>query len=366
MISSSMNPGPRAVVAMSGGVDSSVAALLLHRQGYQVIGVTMRLWSPDDGVATPDHQGCCSVDDIEDARRVCQLLGIPHYCLNVEREFRAHVMDYFVSEYQRGRTPHPCIACNDRIKFDFLMRRAALMDAGYVATGHYARIEGPSDGGSWRLLKGVDRSKDQTYVLFRMGQEQLSRTLLPVGGYSKQEIRSLAAEAGLPVADKKDSQEICFIPQGDYREFMRTRAAPQPGELVDTEGNVLGAHPGIEFFTVGQRRGLGITAGRRLFVTRVDPGSRRVVLGPEEELYHRAVRIGRVSYVGGLPAVEPVRVTAKVRYNSQAFDAVLEPGSEDAVLRFDTPQRAITPGQAAVFYDGDEILGGGFIEGPED
>ena len=363
---SSTNAGSRVVVAMSGGVDSSVAALLLRRQGYQVIGVTMRLWSSDDGVATPDHQGCCSVDDIEDARRVSQLLGIPHYCLNVEREFRAHVMDYFVSEYQHGRTPHPCIACNDRIKFDFLMHRAKLMDADYVATGHYARIEKRSGDGGWRLLKGIDRSKDQTYVLFRMGQEQLSRTLLPVGSYSKQEVRSLAAEAGLPVADKKDSQEICFIPHGGYREFMRTQAVPQPGELVDMEGRVLGAHPGIEFFTVGQRRGLGITAGRRLFVTRVDPASRRVVLGPEENLYHRAVKISRVSYVSGLPSLEPVRVTAKVRYNSREFEAVLEPGPQDALLRFDTPQRAVTPGQAAVFYDDDELLGGGFIDGPED
>ena len=351
---------------MSGGVDSSVAALLLHRQGYQVVGVTMRLWSSDDGPVTMDHQGCCSVDDVEDARRVCQILGVPHYCLNVEREFRTHVMDYFVAEYRRGRTPHPCIACNDRIKFDFLMRRALLLDADYVATGHYARIETLPAGAGMRLLKGLDASKDQSYVLFGLSQEQLAHTLLPLGSYTKQEIRSLAADGGLAVADKKDSQEICFIPQGDYREFLKKETVPQPGEFMDAQGNVLGVHPGIEFFTVGQRRGLGISAGQRLFVTRVEPETQRVYLGPAEELYHRAVRIARVNYISGVAPSGPHPVTAKVRYNGQAFSARLEPLAEGAVLRFEDAQRAITPGQAAVFYDGDQLLGGGFIEGSED
>jgi tRNA-specific 2-thiouridylase len=346
---------------MSGGVDSSVAALLLHRQGYDVIGVTLRLWTAD-GAVTPDHQGCCSADDVEDARRVCQIIGIPHYFLNAEREFRSHVMDYFVAEYQRGRTPHPCIACNDRIKFDFLMQRAKFMSADYVATGHYARIQDSPGTSARRVLKGIDISKDQSYVLFGLDQERLSHVLFPVGDYTKSEIRSLAAEGGLPVADKKDSQEICFIPQGDYREFIRQQATPQSGEFVDSSGNVLGAHQGIEFFTVGQRRGLGVATGQRLFVTRVEPETRRVVLGPEEDLYHPAVRICGVNYVSGERPEVPLRVTAKIRYNSTALDAVLEPLASSAILRFDSPQRAITPGQAAVFYQDDHLIGGGIID----
>jgi tRNA-specific 2-thiouridylase len=255
---------------------------------------------------------------------------------------------------------------NDRIKFDFLMRRAMLLDVPYVATGHYARIEALAAGAGLRLLKGLDDGKDQSYVLFGLSQEQLAHTLLPVGAYTKQEIRSLAADAGLPVAGKKDSQEICFIPQGDYREFLRKHTVPQSGEFMDARGNVLGAHPGVEFFTVGQRQGLGISTGQRLFVTRVEPETRRVYLGPEEELYHRAARIARVNYISGVAPLEPFQVTAKVRYNGQAVGAVLEPSAEGAVLRFNSPQRAITPGQAAVFYDGDQLLGGGFIEGSED
>ena len=360
------NGRPRVVVAMSGGVDSSVAALLLHRQGYEVIGVTMRLWPGDESTVTPDHQSCCSVEDIQDARRVCQIIGVPHYVFNVEREFRAHVLEYFVTEYQRGRTPHPCIACNDRIKFDFLMGRARFMDAEYVATGHYARVADAPGTAARRLLTGADAAKDQSYVLFGLDQEQLSHLLFPIGEYSKEQVRSLAAEAGLPVADKKDSQDICFVPQGDYREFLRERISSRPGELVDTYGNVLGAHPGIEFFTIGQRRGLGIASGERLFVTKVEQESRRVVLAPEEELYHRGVLVEAVNYIAGVPPGEPVRVTAKVRYNARALDATLEPGGEDSALWFDAPQRAITPGQAAVFYQGDQLLGGGLISGPVD
>ena len=261
MISSKMDniaPSPqRVVVAMSGGVDSSVAACLLHQQGYDVIGVTMRLWSEDTiNASTGNHQGCCSIEDVEDARRVCQLLGIPHYFMDFQREFSDHVMDYFVSEYERGRTPHPCIACNDKMKFDFLLQRAKFMDATYVATGHYARISQDKADGQYRLLAGIDGSKDQSYVLFNLGQETLANLLFPVGEYTKAEIRDIAREAGLPVANKPDSQEICFIPQGDYREFLRTRLTPQPGDIVNASGDVLGSHKGIEYYTVGQRRGL--------------------------------------------------------------------------------------------------------------
>ena len=346
---------------MSGGVDSSVAALLLSREGYDVVGVTMRLWSEEDGETAAGHRGCCSIEDIEDARRVCRALGIPHYVLDVRREFRAHVMDYFITEYQRGRTPHPCIACNDRIKFDFLLRRAAMMDADCVATGHYARIVRDSDG--WSLRCGVDAGKDQSYVLFGLGQEQLRRVLLPVGGYAKAQIRELAREAGLHLADKADSQEVCFIPGGDYREFMRQHIRPRPGMLVDTAGRALGEHEGVEFFTVGQRRGLGVATGERLFVTEVEPETGRVVLGSADDLAKPGARVGRVTYVKGQAPSEPVRAAVKIRYNGRALPATLEPRGDGAVVWFDEPQRAVTPGQAAVFYDGDEVLGGGFIDG---
>jgi tRNA-specific 2-thiouridylase len=353
----------RVVVAMSGGVDSSVAACLLHQQGYDVIGVTMRLWSEDTvNAATGNHQGCCSIEDVEDARRVCQLLDIPHYFMDFQQEFSDHVMDYFVSEYERGRTPHPCIACNDKMKFDFLLQRAKFMDAAYVATGHYARIAQDKADGRYRLLAGVDGSKDQSYVLFNLGQETLANLLFPVGEYTKVEIRDIAREAGLPVANKPDSQEICFIPQGDYREFLRTRLTPQPGDIVNASGDVLGSHKGIEYYTVGQRRGLGLTGADPLFVIKLDAVERQVVVGTEAELLQSDVRVGGVRFVGGVAPEGPRPVTAKIRYNAPAVAASLEAYGNEAVLRLDTPQRAVTPGQAAVFYDGDEVLGGGFIQ----
>ncbi|MDE2836582.1 MAG: tRNA 2-thiouridine(34) synthase MnmA [Chloroflexota bacterium] len=365
--------GKRVVVAMSGGVDSSVAAYLLHGQGYDVIGVTMRLWSTDEDDISPDHQGCCSIQDIEDARRVCQTLGVPHYVVDARREFREHVVAYFVSEYERGRTPHPCIACNDRIKFDFLMQRAAMMDADLVATGHYARIERDDAGEAWVLRQGVDAAKDQSYVLFGLRQEQLGRVVLPVGAHTKEEIRELAREAGFHLAGKADSQEICFIPSGDYRRFMQKESAPEPGEVVDATGRVVGEHPGIEFYTVGQRRGIGVAPsalglpeGEKVFVTAVDPDSRRITVGGSRDLMRHRVRVGDVRYVAGSRPSEAYRVSARIRYNGRAAPAVLHHDDQGAVLWFDEPQRAITPGQAAVFYDGDRVLGGGFIEGPAD
>ena len=363
--------GNRVIAAMSGGVDSSVAAYLLHRQGYDVIGVTMRLWSADEDDVSPDHQGCCSIQDIEDARRVCQTLGVPHYVVDARREFREHVVAYFVSEYERGRTPHPCIACNDRIKFDFLMQRAAMMDADYVATGHYARIERDASNGEWMLRQGVDTTKDQSYVLFGLGQEQLARVLLPVGDYTKDEIRELAREAGFHLAGKADSQEICFIPGGDYRRFMRRESVPEPGEVVDASGRVVGEHAGIEFYTVGQRRGigvhpsaLGLPEGEKLFVTAVDPETRRITVGGSGDLLRHGVRVDNVRYVADTRPADELRVTAKIRYNGRPASAVLHHHDDGAVLWFDEPQRAITPGQAAVFYDGDRVLGGGYIDGP--
>ena len=362
----------RVAVAMSGGVDSSVAAWLLARDGYDVVGVTMRLWDADDGDVSSTHRGCCSIEDIEDARRVCRVIGAPHYVVDARREFRRHVIDYFVAEYRRGRTPHPCIACNDRIKFDFLLRRAAMMDADYVATGHYARIE-PGPGGEPTLRRGADPGKDQSYVLYGLGPDQLRRTLLPVGAYPKAAIRAMARDAGLHLADKADSQEVCFIPGGDYRRFLRAESEPAAGEIVDAEGRVVGAHEGVERFTVGQRRGIGVAArdvglpeGEKVFVTRIDAATRRVTVGGADALLVRDVRVGDVRYVSGRGPESPVRVEAQIRYNGGAAPAELVPAGAGAVLRFDAPQRAVTPGQAAVFYEGDRVLGGGAIDGPAD
>ena len=350
---------------MSGGVDSSVAALLLQRQGFDVVGVTMKLYSLDEADLPDYYRGCCTVDDVEDARIVCHRLGVPHYVLNVQREFQEHVIDYFCSEYQQGRTPHPCIACNDKIKFNFLSTRASILDARYVATGHYARIEDGPEGFS--LKKGLDPAKDQSYVLFGMGQEELGRTLMPVGGYSKEAIRQLALDANFPNAEKPDSQDICFIPFGDYKAFLEEHIASAGGDIaggdiVDQEGNVLGQHKGIEFFTVGQRRGLGITGPEPLYVTRVDASSNRVVVGPESALYRDCLTVSRVNYVAGLVPSEPTPVRVKIRYKFEEAPAMLHPQPGGALVVFEKPQRAITPGQAAVFYRGDVVLGGGFID----
>ncbi len=356
----------RVVVAMSGGVDSSVAAMLLHRAGWDVIGVTLKLYNLDDAELPADHQGCCTLDDVEDARSVCRKLGIPHYVLNMEREFRDQVMDYFVSEYRRGRTPHPCIACNDKIKFSQLVGRADALGAFYVATGHYARVE--QETGAAVLKKGVDHGKDQSYVLFGMTQEQLARTLLPVGGYRKEEIRQLALDAGLITANKPESQDICFIPLGDYREFLRQRTDGVPGEIVGLDGTVLGTHQGIEYFTVGQRRGLGLpkTVGEPQYVVRVEADTNRVVIGPESALYAHAAYVSGVNYIGGDVPAEGTPVSVKIRYKAYEAPATLHPHGEGAVVRFGEPQRAVTPGQAAVFYDGDTLIGGGTIEPAED
>ena len=352
----------RVVVAMSGGVDSSVAALLLKRQGYDVVGVTMRLWSVEDESAAPLNKQCCSVEDVQDARRVCDAIGARHYYINFEREFQQHVIDYFVREYDRGRTPHPCLACNDKIKFDFLLRRALFMDADYIATGHYARV--CRDGERTRLLKGIDASKDQSYVLFTLRQSELKRLLLPVGEHPKSDIRRIAADAGLPVADKPDSQEICFIPDGDYRKFVGERVTPKPGELVDTSGNVLGTHPGIQYFTIGQRRGLGLqgNTGEPMYVTSIDAVSNRVVLGCHDDLMRSHLWASRINYLAGEPPDGPTEITAKIRYKASEALATLTPRGDWAELRFLEPQRAVTPGQAVTFYRGEEIIGGGIIE----
>ena len=357
----------KVVVAMSGGVDSSVAALLLKQEGYEVVGVTMKLYNIDQEELPAYYRGCCTVDDVEDARMVCHRLDISHYVFNLQREFQRFVIDYFCSEYQMGRTPHPCLACNDKIKFSFLLQRARFLGANYVATGHYARI--CPEGDSLRLLRGVDRQKDQSYVLYGMGQKELAHTMMPVGSYSKDEIRQMAIDAGFPNAEKPDSQDICFIPSGDYRKFLKEHVTPRPGYIVDSDGAILGEHQGIEYFTVGQRRGLDITARpestrrdqRPMYVVGIDPETGRVIVGPEEELYSDALWASDVTYVSDREPEGATDITAKIRYKSPETEATLHPSGSNALAQFRQAQRAVAPGQAVVFYRGDEVLGGGRI-----
>ncbi|MBI1886314.1 MAG: tRNA 2-thiouridine(34) synthase MnmA [Chloroflexi bacterium] len=350
----------RVVVAMSGGVDSSVAAALLQDDGYEVIGVTMRLWSLDDAEAPRHHRRCCSVEDTEDARAACDALGVPHYVLNFEREFAGGVVDRFVQEYSLGRTPNPCLACNQHVKFKPLLAHALALDADYLATGHYARVR--ANGRGFELWKAVDPAKDQSYVLYTLGQAELARTLFPVGEHSKDEIRRIARESGLPNAGKPDSADICFIPSGDYRRFVRERLSPEPGDIVDGAGNRLGRHAGITDYTVGQRRGVPARGGSEpLYVLRLEAATNTVVVGPEEELLAGGLIAEDVSFVCGSPPEGTVEVEAKIRYRSEPAPAVLTVRDGRAEVRFRRPQRAVTPGQAVVFYRGERVLGGGTI-----
>ena len=354
----------RALVAMSGGVDSSVAAALLAREGFDIVGVTMRLFNaPFDGAAKLS-KSCCSLEDVEDARATCRIIGAKHYYMNFEKEFKQHVIDYFVGEYRQGRTPHPCLACNDRLKFSFLMDRAELMDADVVATGHYAQI-GIGHSGCRKLLRGADALKDQSYVLYNLRQDQLRKLAFPVGGYSKDEIRQIARDAGLPVADKPDSQDICFIPTGTYREFVEERLdEPRSGVVVDVDGNVLAEHDGIHRFTIGQRKGLPMMGGtkRPIYVTSINSKSGKVTVGSVEGLLRDEVYASAVNWINGRPP-NGDGVTAKIRYRSPEESASVEMLSGDvARVTFEQPVRACTPGQAIVFYNGDQVLGGGFIE----
>ncbi len=347
------------VVAMSGGVDSAVAAGLLARQGYDVIGITMRLWTLDDPAAPPSKRRCCSVEDTDDARQAADAIGIPHYVLNMEREFQDRVIDYFVAEYGRGRTPNPCLACNEHVKFRALLDRALALEADFLATGHYARIEGDARGR--RLLRAVDGNKDQSYVLYTLGQAELARTLFPVGTFTKPEIRALAADMRLPVAEKPDSADICFVPDGDYRAFVRARLPRTDGVTLDRAGAVVARHDGIDGFTIGQRKGLGVALGERRFVTEIDAERNVVTLGSEDDLMSSGLVAESVNWIGA-PPQEHVRAETKIRYRTPPAASTVTPldGGRVRVV-FDRPQRAVTPGQAAVFYDGDVVLGGGTI-----
>ncbi len=355
--------GKRVVVAMSGGVDSSVAAALLKEAGYDVVGITLNPWFEVEGrgPVTGARKRSCSPEDVLDAREVAARLGIPHYVFNVRAEFRRWVLDYYVAEYRRGRTPNPCLPCNRHIRFGLLLKKALALGADYLATGHYARIRRDPDG--YRLLRAVDPQKDQSYVLYSLGQFELSRTLFPVGEYTKAQVREVATRLGLPVADKPESQDFCFLGGLDYRDWLSLQAVDvQPGPIEDLSGRKLGEHRGIVFYTVGQRRGLGIAAGAPLYVVAIDPARNAIIVGPEAALYRDTLEAEDVHWVSGRTPAGPVRVTARIRYRAAEAAATLEPRSDGSVLvRFDVPQRAPTPGQAVVFYRGDEVLGGGII-----
>jgi len=367
-------PEPPIAVAMSGGVDSSTVAAMLARQGHAIVGLTMQLWNQRrlPGLSTEGAVGrCCSLDDVYDARRVAEQIGIPYYVVNFEREFEEHVVKPFVADYLSGRTPIPCTLCNNYIKFDRFLEMADSVGARQIATGHYARIRFDSASGRWQLLRGVDHGKDQTYFLFGLTQEQLSRTLFPLGELTKPETRDLARSMDLSVAAKSDSQEICFVPNGDYAAFLdaylkETGAPPEAtrGEIVTADGRKLGEHEGVHRFTVGQRRGLGVATGDPLYVISTDPISQRVTVGAGAELLRGAFHVHSVNWVSIAPPAVPVRAEVKIRNKHNAAAAEIRPTADAARVEvvFDEPQRAVTPGQAAVFYDGDVVLGGGWIE----
>jgi tRNA-specific 2-thiouridylase len=363
----------KVVVAMSGGVDSSVAAALLKQQGFEVLGVFMRLGSPkgvheaeDSCEPRPHKQGCCSVLDAADARRVAQVLDIPFYVLNFQDEF-GRVIDYFVSEYNRGRTPNPCVRCNDWLKFGRLTQYARAIGAEYLASGHYARVGLDPLNGDKVLMRGLDVSKDQSDVLFGISRSALDHTLLPIGNYQKSQVRKIAEELNLPVYNKPDSQEICFVPDQDYAGLVRRTTPDQmrQGDLVMTDGSPVGQHPGHQHFTIGQRKGVGVALGRPVYVVDINPLSNRVTLGDKEQLLKRALVAGGVNLLSTRlqPDGQAIRCTARIRHNhTPAPAAALVTGAGELKVRFDQPQSAITPGQAVVLYDGDILLGGGWIE----
>ena len=370
----SLNQTETIAVAMSGGVDSSTVAAMLRADGHNVIGLTMQLWNQRrlagrEGMPESVQGRCCSLDDVYDARRVAQQIGIPYYVVNHEERFERDVIRPFVEEYVSGRTPIPCSLCNNHLKFDQLLIVAQQIGAERVATGHYARVAFDEARGRWLLKRPADSSKDQTYFLFGLTQEQLSRTIFPLGDMTKPEVRELARQHGLALAEKPDSQEICFVPGGDYKRFIDAYLAEQgealpdtAGDLVTTNGEVIGEHGGIHNFTVGQRKGLGVATGSPLYVIQISGANKQVMVGGEEHLYSRTLRARRVNLIAVDDLREPMRVSVKIRHRHEPAPAMIERVGDDEILvTFDEPQRAITPGQAAVFYDGDIVVGGGWI-----
>ena len=353
----------KAIIAMSGGVDSSVAALLTLQTGDDCIGATMQLFHNED-IGISKEKTCCSLNDVEDARSVCYRMGIPHYVMNFTDQFRTDVMDRFARSYLQGETPNPCIECNRYLKFDRLIHRMYELQRDYIVTGHYARIRYDEKTGRYRMYKAVDESKDQSYVLYMLTQEQLAHVRLPLGNLTKTEVRSIAEANGFVNAKKHDSQDICFVPDGDYASFIERHTGRKdiPGRFVDTAGNDIGPNKGITHYTIGQRRGLGIPAASRLYVLSIHPDTREVVLGSNEELFSRTVTAGQVNLIACDRIDSPIRVTAKIRYRHKEQPAAAWQDSEGLLhVEFDEPQRAVTRGQSVVLYDGEEVVGGGVI-----
>lgn len=355
----------KVMLGMSGGVDSSVAAAVLKDQGYEVIGVTMQIWPDMDEERKRTEGGCCSLSAVDDARRVADRLGISYYVLNFKEIFQQKVIDYFTNEYLKGRTPNPCIACNRFVKFEALLTKAVSMGMDFIATGHYARISYDDTNGRYLLKKSVTAEKDQTYALYTMKQDQLKRALFPIGHFRKDQVRALARELKLPVASKPDSQEICFVEDNDYGRYIEenTDAEIRPGYFVDIHGNRLGMHKGIIHYTVGQRKGLGISLGKPMYVVEIRPEDNTVVLGDVDDVFSSELTATDLNFISIDKLTDEMSVTAKIRYNAKEASALIRPLNDDRVqVLFDEPQRAITPGQSVVFYDGDIVVGGGIIE----
>lgn len=353
----------KVVVGMSGGVDSSVAAYLLKEQGYEVIGVTMQIWQDEDEYTQQENGGCCGLSAVDDARRVANELDIPYYVMNFKNEFKENVIDYFAAEYLAGRTPNPCIACNRYVKWESLLRRSLDIGADYIATGHYARIQ-KLDNGRYAIGKSATAAKDQTYALYNLTQEQLAHTLMPVGEYTKEEIRGIAEKINLQIANKPDSQEICFVPDKDYAGFIRDytgKDIPQ-GNFVNLKGEVIGRHKGITHYTIGQRKGLNLALGHPVFVVAIRPETNEVVIGENTDVFGDVIYANHLNYMSIADLTGPMEVMAKIRYNHQGSPCLIEKVEDDMIkCTFPEPVRAITPGQAIVFYEGDYVLGGGTI-----
>ena len=359
-----MGTKPRVLVAMSGGVDSSLAAALLVEQGYDVIGATMQIWDKDVPEDDAENRGCCSLSAIDDARRVAEKIGIPYYVLNFRDMFQETVVGYFIREYGAGKTPNPCIACNRFVKFEGLLQKALTLGADYVATGHYARIAYNEKMGRYTLSKGVDHTKDQSYALYHLNQDTLKQFLMPLGDFTKVRTREMAAELNLSVANKPESQEICFVPNDDYKSFLAEKSpnALKPGQIVDVHGQVLGKHQGLPLYTIGQRKGLGIATGKPLYVVELDYEGNQVVVGSDQDVFASELIAGDLNFITIDTLEQPMTVSAKIRYGSKEGMALITPLEGKRVhVKFEEPQRAVTPGQSVVFYDGDMVIGGGII-----